>query len=79
LAVDKQNTIAWQFAEPHFRAREIGEDSNWLANLCRNGTNPVVPLERELKRLMREIDASDIHARLDKTLKDTRIVRGWAD
>jgi hypothetical protein len=79
LAVDEQNTIAREFAQTHFRARKIRKYSDRLSNLRGNSTNPVVPLERKIKRLMRKVDASNIHTRLNETLEDTRIVRGWAD
>jgi hypothetical protein len=79
LAVDEENAITRQFAEAHLRTRKIRQDSDWPSNLCSNSTNPVIPLEGEIKRLVRKIDPSDIHSRLDETLEDTRIVRGWAD
>jgi hypothetical protein len=79
LAVDEQNTIAREFAQTHFWARKIRKNSDRLPNLCGNSTNPVVPLEREITRLMGKVDASNIHPRLNQALEDTRIVRGWAD
>jgi hypothetical protein len=79
LAVDEENAITRQFAEAHLRTRKIRQDSNWPSNFGSNSTNPVIPLEGEIKRLVRKIDPSDIHSRLNKTLEYTRIVRGWAD
>jgi HD superfamily phosphodiesterase len=79
LAIEEENAVAGQFAETHFRAGEIRQDSDRLSYLGRNGTNPVVSLEGQIQRLVRKIYPSNIHARLNETLEDTRIVRGWAD
>jgi hypothetical protein len=74
LTVDEKYAIAWELAETNLWAGEIGEDSDGPANFGSYGADPVVTLKGKLKRFVRKVDSGDIHARLDQTLEDTRIV-----
>jgi hypothetical protein len=76
LTVDQKNTIAGQFAQANLGTRKIGEDAHRSADLSGNSANPVVALESELDRLMRQVDTGDIHSRLDETLEHPRIIGG---
>jgi hypothetical protein len=49
FAVDEKNAISRKFAQANFWAGEIRKNPDRLSNLRSNGTNPVIPLDGQIK------------------------------
>jgi len=49
LAVDEEDTIAGESTEPHLRPGEVSEDAHGPTQFGRDGSDPVVALECEIK------------------------------
>ena len=72
--VDEQHALVRQTTEPHLRAGEVDEDTDRPTHVCGHGPDAVVALERQFERLVRQVDAGNVHPSLHQTLQHARII-----